>query len=146
MFTSVIPETDMYGSDICEFKTKDRTIGGYALQISPPRVSHLRQNLSDFLFRRTPENAITREGAILIVDDERMMRHALKEMLADCYPERQIIDAGSGEDALRVFDDHSVAVIITDLVMPGLSGLEMMAIIRESVRLLLEFRAMHPLT
>lgn len=66
---------------------------------------------------------------ILVVDDEmqvlRLLRTALTERGYD------VTTASSGEDALELLVRRSVDVIILDLVMPGMSGLEVCRIVRE---------------
>jgi two-component system, OmpR family, KDP operon response regulator KdpE len=61
-------------------------------------------------------------GTILIVDDEPQIRRVLRTTLsAEGY---EVVDARSGEDALlRVREDH-FDLILLDLNMPGMGGLE----------------------
>ena len=66
---------------------------------------------------------------ILIVDDDRSIRHILKEALArDDYHTEIMQDA---ESALKAINKNSVDLIITDLMMPGMTGLEMMEKVKE---------------
>jgi CheY-like chemotaxis protein len=67
----------------------------------------------------------TLDGALLLVDDEPAVRKLLK-----MYLERSgiaVIDASSGEAAFEMFTREGSAVkfLITDLVMPGISGREL---------------------
>ena len=71
-----------------------------------------------------PSPAVAAEGAhaILLVEDEVQLRVAAQKVL-----ERlgyRVYTAGDGEKALRLFHAHqaSVALVITDLMMPGLGG------------------------
>jgi two-component system cell cycle sensor histidine kinase/response regulator CckA len=60
--------------------------------------------------------------AVLLVEDEVALRVAAQKILERLgYP---VYSAGSGERALRLFHAHeaSVALVITDLMMPGLGG------------------------
>ena len=62
-------------------------------------------------------------GVILLVDDEQQVRDALAKILkGGGY---QVIAAPGGEDALRLFkdDEERVELVITDIVMPGMSGI-----------------------
>ena len=59
---------------------------------------------------------------ILIVDDDRMMAAGLEQMLeGDGY---QPLLARSGEAALQAAIEHSPALILLDIMLPGLNGFE----------------------
>ena len=61
---------------------------------------------------------------ILVVDDEEEVREILAESLMDFG--YLVVTAASGEEALPVLiHDRSVALVITDVRMPGMSGLEL---------------------
>lgn len=69
------------------------------------------------------------EIRILVVDDEAAARNALVELLREeGYAVRS---AGDGFKALGQVDEWSPHLIITDVKMPGLDGLEMMKKLRE---------------
>lgn len=60
------------------------------------------------------------KGTILVVDDERNQREILGSILSgEGYG---IILAGSGQEALEVLERKQVDLVVTDLVMPGLTG------------------------
>lgn len=62
-------------------------------------------------------------GEVLVVDDEAPMRHMLRLML-----EREgfgVRDAGSGTEALALVDAALPDVVLTDVRMPGLGGLDL---------------------
>ncbi|MBI1387068.1 MAG: response regulator [bacterium] len=69
------------------------------------------------------------EGAILIVDDEQMIRELLVDILSSAGNYR-ILTAANGEEALHVFTNHEVDLVLTDLRMPGMSGIELLAELR----------------
>lgn len=60
---------------------------------------------------------------ILVVDDEPQITRVLRRALASKGYEVQV--AGEGEEALTVFRDWNPDLIITDLAMPGMGGLEL---------------------
>ncbi len=59
---------------------------------------------------------------LLIVDDEREVRSVLHDLLSENYVCGQ---AASAEDALRQLSESSYQLIISDITMSGMSGLEM---------------------
>ncbi|HEY3026620.1 MAG TPA: response regulator [Pyrinomonadaceae bacterium] len=65
---------------------------------------------------------------ILMVDDSPTNLLALEAILQG--PERNLVSAASGDDALRYLLDNEVAVILMDVYMPGLDGLETAEMIR----------------
>ncbi len=65
---------------------------------------------------------------ILMVDDSPTNLLALQSILSS--PDRNLVSAASGDDALRYLLDNEVAVILMDVYMPGLDGLETAELIR----------------
>jgi NarL family two-component system response regulator LiaR len=69
---------------------------------------------------------------ILIVDDHPMMREALTTALED-EPRIQVIgEANNGLEALKLAGELEPNVILMDLLMPGMDGLEAIAKLQES--------------
>jgi signal transduction histidine kinase/DNA-binding response OmpR family regulator len=69
---------------------------------------------------------------ILMVDDSPPNLLALEAILR--APDRNLIQASSGDEALRFLLDHDVAVILMDVFMPGLDGLDTAELIRRRDR------------
>lgn len=69
---------------------------------------------------------------ILIVDDEVEVR----DLLADSVRQQghEAIVAGSGEEGLALLAQHQPDAVFLDLVMPGVSGLEVLRQIRQRDR------------
>jgi len=64
-------------------------------------------------------------GRVLVVDDEKAMLVALKGLLSkEGY---QVDTASSGEDAVRILEAGSFHVVVTDLSMKGLTGMDVLA-------------------
>jgi CheY-like chemotaxis protein len=62
---------------------------------------------------------------ILVVDDERSVAFLLSESLAQLSPEYQVQMAYSSEDALDKIAAGTFDLVITDLRMPGMDGLDL---------------------
>jgi DNA-binding NtrC family response regulator len=64
------------------------------------------------------------QGRVLVVDDEKAMLLALKGLLGkEGY---QVETAGGGEEALRLIDTGRFHVVITDLSMDGVGGMQVL--------------------
>lgn len=68
------------------------------------------------------------EVSVLYVDDEDQSREALARLLR--FRGLAVRTAGHGKDALRMFRDERPHIIVTDLMMPEMDGLEMSREIR----------------
>ncbi len=66
---------------------------------------------------------------ILVVDDEEEMRIALKEALHRAG--YQVTLAGDGEEGYRLFNQNPAELVIADMRMPKMSGLELLQQVRE---------------
>lgn len=70
--------------------------------------------------------------SIVIVDDHLLFRQSLTTMLAN-IPELEVIGAtGDGRESLRLIDRLKPMVVILDISMPGLGGLDLAPRIREA--------------
>ncbi|HTE24418.1 sigma-54-dependent transcriptional regulator [Flavitalea sp.] len=67
---------------------------------------------------------------ILIIDDEKAIRKTLTEILS--YEGYKIEEAGDGEEGLKKFRDKSYDVVLCDIKMPKLDGLEFLDKAREA--------------
>lgn len=67
---------------------------------------------------------------ILIIDDEKAIRKTLSEILS--YEGYKIDEAGDGEEGLKKFRDKSYDVVLCDIKMPKLDGIEFLDKSREA--------------
>jgi putative nucleotidyltransferase with HDIG domain len=70
----------------------------------------------------------TASPRILIVDDEAEITEILADLLSGEY---QCVRAGSAEQALSQLADNQFQLVISDITMPGMSGLEMIPHVKE---------------
>ena len=65
---------------------------------------------------------------ILLVDDERQLRHVVGAFLSE--HEHEVTLAESGEQAIELLDQARPDAVILDLMLPGISGLELLTRIK----------------
>jgi two-component system response regulator AlgR len=61
---------------------------------------------------------------VLIVDDEKPARDRLRQLLQDFDEYEVVAEAGNGEEALRLAAESSPDIVLLDIRMPGLDGIE----------------------
>ena len=66
---------------------------------------------------------------ILVVDDERDIREASERILSRLG--FQLYTAKRGEEALQIFEEAHPAIVLLDLKMPGMDGMEVLKRLRE---------------
>jgi DNA-binding response OmpR family regulator len=64
----------------------------------------------------------------LVVDDDANVRREIVDILVAAGHE--IIEAGSAEEGLRLFRESAPELVITDVVMPNMDGLEVITELR----------------
>jgi len=67
---------------------------------------------------------------LLVVDDEETLTFTLYQTFINAPIDCEVITASSGEEALERFEEAPFDVVITDLAMPGITGLELLSIIK----------------
>ncbi len=65
---------------------------------------------------------------ILLVEDEALARHAFAQILRNHG--HVVMEAADGLEALDLFEKYHFHLVVTDLVMPNLSGFHLVARIR----------------
>jgi DNA-binding response OmpR family regulator len=67
---------------------------------------------------------------VLIVDDEKRLAQSLAQALQLDYPGCQVDTAYSGEEALSALANRTYDLIVADVRMPGVSGLDLIKGVR----------------
>lgn len=62
---------------------------------------------------------------VILVDDEPLVRDALRDVLSAEPDVAVVAEAANGQQALDAIEDHSPDVLFLDIQMPGLSGIEL---------------------
>ncbi|HKL20796.1 MAG TPA: response regulator [Tichowtungia sp.] len=65
---------------------------------------------------------------LLIVDDDRQLLQSFEAVFAGIY---QVCTAGSAEEALPVIQTDPVDALLLDVILPGMSGVDLLRAIRE---------------
>jgi two-component system, chemotaxis family, chemotaxis protein CheY len=73
------------------------------------------------------------ESDVLVVDDSAAIRKILQRVLRQTgMAINTIHEAGDGEDALNLLRSHRVDLVLTDINMPKMDGLELLAALKKS--------------
>src|SRR5207302_5185243 len=82
---------------------------------------------------------------ILIADDHAVVRHGLKQILADDFKKAAFGEASTGQEALSKVWNETWDVVVLDITMPGRGGLEVLKEIKKSrPKLPVLVLSMHP--
>ena len=92
-----------------------RTVKIYLPLINP------RQSAEDFMAGKSPRGF----ESVLVAEDEESVRELVGRMLTDAGYD--VLEAHHGRDALKIADHHDgpIHLLVTDVVMPGMSGGEL---------------------
>jgi DNA-binding NarL/FixJ family response regulator len=60
----------------------------------------------------------------LVVDDHAVLRRGVIGLLTDAFPDCEVAEAESGEEAVLLFEAGSWDLVVLDLAMPGRGGLD----------------------
>ena len=75
---------------------------------------------------------VARPRRVMVVDDSRMQRRILTSQLTRAG--YSVLEAGSGDEALALAKADPPDLVISDLMMPGMSGIEFCQALRRQVR------------
>jgi DNA-binding NarL/FixJ family response regulator len=67
---------------------------------------------------------------VISVDDHPLLREGIAAVIAGEQDIELVAEGASGEDAIRLFRTHRPDIVLMDLQMPGMNGIEAMAKIR----------------
>jgi len=73
---------------------------------------------------------------LLVVDDEETLTFSLYQSFIRSKNDYEVVTAGSGEEALERLEEAPFDLIVTDIFMPGISG----------IKVLEKAKSMHPQT
>src|SRR5215207_6926635 len=77
---------------------------------------------------------LTRKIRILLVDDHAVIRMGLATAASDAGDMEIVADVENGQEAVAAFRQHQPDVVVLDLRMPGLGGVETIRVLREEFK------------
>jgi two-component system, NarL family, invasion response regulator UvrY len=90
-------------------------------------------------------SAIEHTKRILLVDDHPVVRQGIRQILTEAFPVVQIGEAEHADEALTALRTSGWDIIVLDIAMPGVTGLELLREIRrERPALPVLILSMHP--
>ena len=119
-FSFDLPLSKQDRSELSKSPIKQETLA----QLSPSSAADLENDIEEI-------SVPSKNRKILIVDDEPINRKVLENHLK--VAGYQMEEARTGEEAIKALtDEHGFDLVLLDIMMPGLSGFEVCAKIRET--------------
>ena len=72
------------------------------------------------------------KNKVLIVDDEETLTWGMSKSLSKAHKTLEILSANSGEEALKILEKTPIDIMITDIRMPGMSGLKLLSKVKSA--------------
>lgn len=71
----------------------------------------------------------TNPPTILVTDDEKSIRNSLRDILE--FEDYEVLEAENGEQVFTILDDHKVDLMLLDIKMKGVDGMEVLSRLNE---------------
>jgi signal transduction histidine kinase/DNA-binding response OmpR family regulator len=79
--------------------------------------------------KNQPSTTITeKNGLVLVIDDDNEIRQLLKDFLCEKY---EVAEAANGQEAIDLINIRTPLIIVCDIIMPKMNGLEFTKIMKE---------------
>lgn len=118
-----------YRSALPQEKVRSEIVNGKGVQFDPDIAEIMLQMMNEDKNYDMCQRNNTQKN-ILVIDDDSMTHKLISHIMRDEVMYR-IIEAVSGETAMKILDDTPADVVLLDLNLPGMSGFEVFAQIRE---------------
>lgn len=117
------------------FYDEDHVLNSFVLSL--PRIDKAmdddgaKREESSRIAMNDEADAFNSEISLLIVDDEAGLRQFVAEELSEKYT---IYQADNGKSAMELLERHNISLIITDIMMPVMDGIELCQKVKSDVR------------
>jgi two-component system, NarL family, invasion response regulator UvrY len=85
--------------------------------------------------RAAPFSDSSRPGAFVVVEDDAEVQRAVVLLLRECFPRRRVELFGAGRPAIAFCESETVELLLTDLGLPDVHGLELIRHLRSRGRI-----------
>ncbi|MCP3407465.1 PAS domain S-box protein [Bradyrhizobium sp. CCGB01] len=86
-------------------------------------ANHAQQRLAAAVSRQPARAGAVKGATVLLVEDDEQIRLTATEMLNDLGC--KVMEASSAEEGLKALNETAVDILVTDVGLPGVSGLEL---------------------
>lgn len=107
---------------------KNNRAGGTSFRVLLPMKEMPTEELSAVNGMSEEDNSVVTEdnslqkATLLVVDDNHDMRRYIRSLLKNEY---KLLEAENGVEAMKIIEKHQVDLIVSDLLMPEMDGLEL---------------------
>lgn len=115
---------------------KNNRAGGTSFRVLLPMKEMPTEELSAVNGMSGEDNSIVTEdnslqkATLLVVDDNHDMRRYIRSLLKNEY---KLLEAENGVEAMKIIEKHQVDLIVSDLLMPEMDGLELSKRVKENL-------------
>ncbi|MFT2008275.1 two-component regulator propeller domain-containing protein [Pontibacter sp. 13R65] len=99
------------------------------LQVALQPAEELQANPTTLLPENELDELVMETNSLLLVEDNSEIRQYVKQIFSNAYT---IYEAENGEEGLKLAQEYLPDVIISDIMMPGMDGLELCSKIKEN--------------
>jgi DNA-binding NarL/FixJ family response regulator len=68
---------------------------------------------------------------VMIVDDHALVRRGMSYVVRECFPDADVLEAGTANEALAVMDRNGMDIALVDVRMPDFDGLELLRSLKD---------------
>ena len=115
---------------------KNNRAGGTSFRVLLPMKEMPTEELSAVNGMSEEDNSVVTEdnslqkATLLVLDDNHDMRRYIRSLLKNEY---KLLEAENGVEAMKIIEKHQVDLIVSDLLMPEMDGLELSKRVKENL-------------